>query len=296
MPELPEVETVRRGLTPVMVGANVTQIEKRRVDLRFPFGRNFKQRIEGARVETLGRRAKYLLAELSTGDCLVMHLGMSGRFLIQERHKTASSDTLGDYVYATGANAKHDHVIFQLSNGYRVTYNDPRRFGFMLLIQKSELERHKFFRDLGVEPLSNQLSAQYLALRAMGRRTHLKSFLMDQRIVAGLGNIYACEALHHARVSPNRAAASLVNRHKKPTERAERLVVAIRDVLQKAIQVGGSTLRDYRGPSGESGRFQENFAVYDRECMPCRRTWCNGVVKRSVHQGRSTFHCGSCQR
>ncbi len=295
MPELPEVETVCRGLAPVMVGATFKSVEQRRPKLRFPFGRDFKARLKGARVKTLRRRAKYLLAGLSSGDCLVMHLGMSGRFLVQGK-KSGSSGTLGDYIYDTGAKAKHDHVVFKMSGGSVVTYNDPRRFGFMLLVPESELNDHALFRHLGVEPLGNQLSPSYLATKASGRRSTLKSFLMDQRIVAGLGNIYVCEALHHAHLSPNRAAACLSDRFGKPTQRAERLVVAIRDVLQKAVRLGGSTLRDYRDPSGARGGFQETFAVYDREGAQCCRANCNGIVKRSVHQGRSTFHCGRCQR
>jgi len=295
MPELPEVETVCRGLAPVMIGATFKSVEQRRANLRFPFGGDFKQRLTGARVETLRRRAKYLLAGLSSQDCLVMHLGMSGRFLVQSKNNNAKG-TLGDYIYDTAARSKHDHVVFKMSGGSVVTYNDPRRFGFMLIVPERELEGHALFQHLGVEPLGNQLSSSYLATKASGRRSNLKSFLMDQRIVAGLGNIYVCEALHHARLSPNRSAACLSDRFGKPTERAERLVIAIRDVLQKAVRLGGSTLRDYRDPSGASGEFQETFAVYDREGTPCCRATCDGVVKRSTHHGRSTFHCGRCQR
>lgn len=295
MPELPEVETVCRGLKPVMVGDTICFVEQRCNKLRFPFGRDFKKRLAGARVTTLKRRAKYIQAGLSTGDCLIMHLGMSGRFLVQ-RNKSKSSDTLGDYIYETGANEKHDHVVFHMSGGSTVTYNDPRRFGFMLLVPERKLGDHKLFRHLGVEPLGNALSAPYLAEKAVGRRSTLKTFLMDQRIVAGLGNIYVCEALHHAGLSPNRSASCLSDRFGKPTVRAERLVVAIRDVLSKAVALGGSTLRDYRDPNGDSGGFQETFAVYGRAGAPCSRQGCDGLIKRSVQQGRSTFHCGRCQR
>jgi len=295
MPELPEVETVCRGLAPEMVGATFKTVEQRRANLRFPFGRDFKKRLVGAKVVTLRRRAKYLVAELSTGDCLVMHLGMSGRFLVQPT-RSNTSDTLGDYIYDVGSNPKHDHVVFHMSGGSTITYNDPRRFGFMVLVREKMLAGHALFRHLGVEPLGNELSAIYLSQKAMDRRTSLKSFLMDQRIVAGLGNIYVCEALHHARLSPNRAAKCLSDRCGNPTVRAERLVFAIRDVLQKAVALGGSTLRDYRDANGVSGGFQETFAVYGRAGEACPRQKCAGIVKRSVHQGRSTFHCSRCQR
>ena len=295
MPELPEVETVCRGLTPQMVGATFKTVEQRRANLRFPFGRDFKRRLVGAKVISLRRRAKYLVAGLATGDCLVMHLGMSGRFLVQS-NRSKATDTLGDYIYDGGANSKHDHVVFHMSGGSTITYNDPRRFGFMLLVREQMLEDHALFCRLGVEPLGNELSALYLSQKASARRSSLKSFLMDQRIVAGLGNIYVCEALHHAGLSPNRTAACLSDRFGNPTVRAKRLVIAIRDVLQKAVALGGSTLRDYRDPSGASGGFQETFAVYGRAGEACRRKGCTGSVKRSVHQGRSTFHCGRCQR
>ncbi len=295
MPELPEVETVCQGLAPQMIGATFRTVEQRRANLRFPFGRDFKARLVGAEVATLRRRAKYLLAGLSTGECLVMHLGMSGRFLVHQP-RSKSADTLGDYIYDSGANTKHDHVVFHMSSGATITYNDPRRFGFMLLVPENMLDDHALFRHLGVEPLGNELSAIYLSAKASARRSSLKSFLMDQRIVAGLGNIYVCEALHHAGLSPNRAAACLSDRLGNPTARAERLVIAIREVLQKAVALGGSTLRNYRDPSGASGSFQETFAVYGRAGEVCGRKGCDGLVKRSVHQGRSTFHCGRCQR
>ena len=295
MPELPEVETVRRGLEPVLVGQRFVSVEQRREALRFPFGTDFAERLEGKCVRTLSRRAKYLRAGLSSGESLVMHLGMSGRFLISEK-KSPNSETLGDYIYETHADTKHDHVVFRMSGGRTVTYNDPRRFGFMLVIDDREFDAHALFRHLGVEPLSNQLSALHLAEKACGRRSNLKSFLMDQRIIAGLGNIYVCEALHHAQLSPNRGASCLADRFGKPTVRAERLVHAIRHVLTAAVKVGGSTLRDHRAPNGDSGQFQEAFAVYGRAGAPCPRSGCRGTVKRLSQSGRSTFYCGGCQR
>lgn len=295
MPELPEVETVCRGLAPVMVGRQFLTVEQRRAKLRFPFGRDFRIRLEGAKVTALRRRAKYLIADLSTGECLIMHLGMSGRFDVHSA-EARRSETVGSYIYDTGTNPKHDHVVFKMSGGHTITYNDPRRFGFMQVIAEDACETHTLFRHLGVEPLSNRLSAAYLADKAAGRRTTLKAFLMDQRVVAGLGNIYVCEALHLARLSPNRMAVCLVDRHGKPTRRAERLVDAIRSVLEKAVRLGGSTLRDYRDPNGEKGGFQEAFAVYDQAGARCSRRGCGGSVKRIVQQGRSTFYCSSCQR
>lgn len=295
MPELPEVETVCRGLAPVLVGQRFLDIEQRRANLRFPFDPDFCARLTGARITALRRRAKYLIADLSTGDCLVMHLGMSGRFLI---HASSSKtpDTVGHYIYDTSARSSHDHVVFHLTGGKSVVYNDPRRFGFMLLVPSENLESHALFNRLGVEPLGNQLTAHYLAAKAAGRRSPLKSFLMDQRIVAGLGNIYVCEALHQAKLSPSRSASALALRSGVPSVRCERLVTAIRDVLQRAVDLGGSTLRDYRGPDGDSGNFQETFAVYGRLGARCTRRGCSGTVRRRVQQGRSTFYCGQCQR
>jgi formamidopyrimidine-DNA glycosylase len=302
MPELPEIETVRRGLAPVLVGVRFKGVELRRADLRFPFPTRFAARLEGQTVVTLGRRAKYLLAHLASSEVLVMHLGMSGRFTVRPaRSASAASlplggELVGQFTYNTGPDPAHNHVVFTLESGATITYNDPRRFGLMTLIGQAELATHKLFRDLGVEPLGNELNAVYLAARARGRGADLKAFLMDQRIIAGLGNIYVSEALHRAGLSPNRSAACLVRKNGQPTDRAERLVPAIRSVLEEAIAAGGSTLRDYRQSDGALGDFQHSFAVYGREGEPCVKAGCRGMVQRSVQVGRSTFYCASCQR
>lgn len=294
MPELPEVETVRRGLEPVMVGGRFARVETRRPDLRFPLPERMAQRLRGRRIEHLSRRSKYLLLGLDGGETLIMHLGMSGRF-------TIDGNPQGAFEHATGGAAAHDHVVFDVTAarsalGHRITYNDPRRFGFMLMVADAEFATHPLIRDLGPEPLGNAMTAAHLAARAAGRRTDLKSFLMDQRNVAGLGNIYVAEALFRARLSPHRAAACLADRKGRPTERAERLVPAIRDVLTAAIEAGGSTLRDYRATDGALGYFQHSFLVYGRDGEPCARHGCRGTVRRSLHAGRSTFHCPACQR
>ncbi len=295
MPELPEVEIVRRGLEPVLVGKRFRRVRTFRPDLRFPLPPNFARTLEGRRVESLGRRAKYLLARLSGGDVLVMHLGMTGRFLVRAKGETETHE-LGEFEYGGEFEGKHDHVVFEMSDGGRITYNDPRRFGFMLLIPLDALDTHPLFKGLGVEPLGNEMNEAYLALRAAGRRTSLKAFLMDQRIVAGLGNIYACEALFRARLKPSRAAASLATKSARPTPLAERLVAAIPAVLADAIRAGGSTLRDYRRTDGSAGDFQNSFSVYGREGEPCVRPGCRGIVRRSIEGGRSTFFCPVCQR
>lgn len=295
MPELPEVETVRRGLAPHLVGARIIDVETRCAGLRFPFSDDFLVRLRGQQLVRLDRRAKYLLAELSSGDVLIIHLGMTGRLLVQGSREQ-SAKTLGAYIYETAAAGKHDHVVLHLSNGVTVTYNDPRRFGFMMISAAERLYQHPMFDRLGVEPLSDALTPQYLAQRAAGRRGDLKSFLMDQSIIAGLGNIYVCEALHRAGLSPNRKAASLANAKLGPTVRARRLVPAVRSVLEAALKAGGSTLRDFRAADGEAGSFQESFAVYDRAGDSCARQGCDGIVRRTVQSGRSTFFCSRCQR
>ncbi|HVZ05887.1 bifunctional DNA-formamidopyrimidine glycosylase/DNA-(apurinic or apyrimidinic site) lyase [Hyphomicrobium sp.] len=293
MPELPEVETVRRGLAPVVVGRRITDVETRRPDLRFPFPERFFERLVGQKVVSLDRRAKYLIAGLSSGEDLVMHLGMTGRFtIVQHGHR----ETPGEYTNTVGPNPAHDHLLLRLSNGSRIVYNDPRRFGFMVMMPHAERAQHPLFRGLGVEPLSPELAPQYLARRAQGKKVNLKAFLMDQRIVAGLGNIYVSEALFWARLSPNRAARTLADRRGAPTEPAKRLVPAIREVLELAINAGGSTLRDYRDANGVSGGFQHRFAVYDRAGQPCPRPGCGGTIRRAVHAGRATFYCPRCQR
>lgn len=294
MPELPEVETVRKGLEPVMVGASISGVDLHRPDLRFPLPERFVERLTGQCIERLERRAKYLVAVLSGGEALVMHLGMTGRFTVGAGRQRAH--LLGDYVYPGGSDPKHDHVVFHLKGGAHVIYNDPRRFGFMLMMPDAERSAHPLFRHLGAEPLGNALSADYLAARAFGRKVNLKSFLMDQRNIAGLGNIYVSEALHRASLSPDRAARFLSDRKQRPTARADVLVRAIRDVLTDALAAGGSTLKDYRHADGEKGAFQDKFAVYDRDGQPCPRPGCSGVIRRTVHTGRATYMCPVCQR
>ena len=293
MPELPEVETVRRGLAPVMEGRVIERVEARRPDLRFPFPERFAERLAGRRIETLGRRAKYLLADLDDGDVLVMHLGMSGSFRV-----TLPNDELapGAFHHPRSKAAAHDHVAFSLSGGARVTYNDPRRFGFMALIPRSGLQAHPLFRHVGVEPLGAELDGTLLARLFAGKQTSLKAALLDQRLIAGLGNIYVCEALHRARLSPRRTAGTIARKDGGPTRRAEALAVAIRQVLTDAIAAGGSTLRDFAHADGELGYFQHSFRVYDREDDPCPTPGCRGVVRRIVQTGRSTFFCADCQK
>ena len=294
MPELPEVETVRRGLEPVMAGARIVAVEQRRADLRFPFPESFVERLVGQTVGAMWRRAKYLVAELSGGEALIMHLGMSGRFAIARPGDSPAPP--GAFVHEAGGIAAHDHVVFHFESGARVTYNDVRRFGYMDLVALDDLESCRHFAGLGVEPLGNGLNADFLAARASGRTTDLKAFLLDQRNIAGLGNIYVCEALFRAGLSPRRRAGALAIRGGRPTGRAERLVPVIRAVLEDAIRAGGSTLRDYRHADGELGYFQHAFQVYGREGEPCLTPGCGAKVQRIVQAGRSTFFCGNCQR
>jgi formamidopyrimidine-DNA glycosylase len=295
MPELPEVETVRRGLEPVLTGRRFKHVEQRRPDLRFALPERFAERLTGRKVERLERRAKYILAHLDSGEVLTMHLGMTGRFTIA-RGGDGRGLQLGEFTYDEGADPTHDHVVFTMTGGATVTYNDARRFGYMMLVPGAQLAAHPHFKDLGVEPLGNALNAEYLAAKAYGRKTDLKAFLMDQRIVAGLGNIYVCEALYRARLDPCRTASRLATRGGRPTPAAERLVIAIRDVLREAIEAGGSTLRDYKQADGSLGDFQHRFAVYGREGEPCLTTGCRGKVRRKSQGGRSTFACRVCQR
>ncbi len=294
MPELPEVETVRSGLESVLVGARFERVEQRRADLRFPFPERFPERLTGQRVISLGRRAKYLLAALESGEVLIMHLGMSGRFMILRAGANAKNP--GEFLHRAGEHNRHDHVVFTMSNGATVTYNDARRFGFMLLSAGEKLASHKLMRNLGVEPLGDALTPDYLAARLQGKRTNLKAALLDQRIIAGLGNIYVCEALFRARLSPRREASSLALGSGAPSARARALVPKIKSVLEDAIAAGGSTLKDFHAPEGELGYFQHSFAVYGREGLECARPGCGGVVKRIVQGGRSSFYCPGCQR
>ena len=351
MPELPEVETVVRGLSPVMEGRRIEQVEQRRPDLRFPLPERFAERLKGRRIERLNRRAKYILAHLEGGEILTMHLGMSGRFSIQGQHRATNGvsplanartrgaaeekgltpireqlgeftqdadlarfqhdglarfqhdglarfqhDDLARFHHDAGNDPAHDHVVFRMEGGATITYNDARRFGYMSLIGSDEFALHPHFKDLGIEPLGNELTPHFLAGKAEGRKTDLKAFLMDQRIIAGLGNIYVCEALHRSGLSPNRQSSTLARRGAKPTDRAERLVAEIRAVLEAAIAAGGSTLRDYKKADGSLGYFQHAFKVYGREGEPCAKGGCKGNVTRIVQAGRSTFFCPACQR
>ena len=292
MPELPEVETVRRGLAPTMVGARFAAVEARRGDLRTPFPPRFAERLKGRRVLSLSRRAKYLLASLDGGETLVMHLGMSGSFRIERDEKLV----VPPFHNERPKLAAHDHVVFDLDSGARVVYNDPRRFGAMDLVPTEGVDRRPPFDALGVEPLSDDFDAARLAALCAGSRAPIKTALLDQKRVAGLGNIYVCEALWRARLSPLRPAAILADAKGRPTAAARALAPAIRAVLEEAIEAGGSTLRDHRRPDGELGYFQHAFAVYDREGAACLRRGCGGIIARAAQGGRSSFHCPACQK
>ncbi|MBC8019686.1 MAG: bifunctional DNA-formamidopyrimidine glycosylase/DNA-(apurinic or apyrimidinic site) lyase [Methyloceanibacter sp.] len=311
MPELPEVETVRRGLEPFLVGNAFARVEQRRADLRFPLPSNFAKRLTGRKVEALDRRAKYLLARLDGGEVLVMHLGMTGRFSIDcprrskrpSRKRANTSQgfddapvAFGEFVPAQERPPKHEHIVFHLGDGTTLRYSDARRFGLMDLVPSDALEGHALFRDLGVEPLSSAFTPEWLAKRLKGKATSIKAALVDQKLVAGLGNIYACEALHRAGISPLRRAGTLATKSGKPTEKTRDLVASIKGVLADAIKAGGSSLRDYRRADGRLGRFQHRFKTYDREGRACPRKGCGGSVRRIVQAGRSTFYCPTCQR
>jgi formamidopyrimidine-DNA glycosylase len=294
MPELPEVETVRLGLLPVLVGNRFESIEQRRRDLRSPLPKQFAKRLEGRTVDALDRRAKYLLARLDDGEVLVMHLGMTGRFSIDRPN--GKSFELGEFEYEQKPAPKHEHIVFHLADGTAVRYSDTRRFGLMDLIAADALPKHALFKGLGLEPLGSEFTAKWLASRLKGKATSIKAALIDQRLIAGLGNIYACEALFRAGVSPLRLAGSLTTKTGKPTKAVEALVRAIKAVLEDAIEAGGSSLRDYARADGRLGRFQHSFKVYGREGKPCRKKGCRGTVRRIVQSGRSTFYCPNCQR
>ncbi|HNR75873.1 MAG TPA: bifunctional DNA-formamidopyrimidine glycosylase/DNA-(apurinic or apyrimidinic site) lyase [Parvularculaceae bacterium] len=288
MPELPEVETVRRGLAPSMEGAAFERVLARRNDLRFDLPAGFAGRLEGARVDRLARRGKYLVAPLSSGESLIMHLGMSGRFTIERDGNDARP---GAFHHAPQPHAAHDHVEFFMRGPQgraRIVFNDPRRFGFMDLAPSATIERSRHFLGMGPEPLESGFTAKSLAAALKGRRTPMKAALLDQKLIAGVGNIYACEALFEAGISPRRSAATL------GAGRVETLWRAIRATLTDAIAAGGSSLKDFAAADGSLGYFQHRFRVYDREGEPCPR--CARPVRRIVQSGRSTFYCGGCQR
>jgi formamidopyrimidine-DNA glycosylase len=301
MPELPEVETVRRGLQPAMEGAKIVKAEARRKDLRFPFQKDFVARLEGQIVTGLGRRAKYLMADLASGDVLLMHLGMSGSFRVV---RADAANTPGQFHHPRNEQRAHDHVMFRMSSGADVIFNDPRRFGYMKIIARQALEDEPLLKGLGPEPLGNEFDAKMLARACASKKTSLKAGLLDQRVVAGLGNIYVCEALFRAHLSPRRPAATLATKAGQrkgvaggePTDHAKRLVTAIHAVLNQAIKAGGSSLRDHRQTSGELGYFQHSFQVYDREGEKCQSAGCGGIVRRFTQNGRSTFWCPKCQK
>ena len=291
MPELPEVETVRRGLQPVVEGARIDRVEQRRPDLRFPFPERFPARLEGRTVTALGRRAKYLTFHLDDGLTMIAHLGMSGSFRIE---KDNSAIVPGEFHYERSKAEAHDHVAFHLTTPggepATVIFNDPRRFGFMLFAERGELDTHPMLAGLGIEPTGNALGGETLADLLAGRNAPLKAALLDQRVIAGLGNSSVSDALWRARLSPRRRAGTVTG------QRAERLATAIREVIADAVAAGGSSLRDHIQTDGSLGYFQHSFSVYDREGEPCPRIECNGVVRRIVQSGRSTFYCPVCQR
>jgi formamidopyrimidine-DNA glycosylase len=296
VPELPEVETVRRGLAPFMEGATMARVEQRRPDLRFPFPERFAERLEGARIAALGRRAKYLLVHLDRGPVLICHLGMSGSFRIETE---GEAHVPGEFHHERSKLAAHDHVVFHLERAegpVRIVFNDPRRFGFMLLAEEDGLAAHPMLADLGTEPTGNTLDGALLNRLFAGKQAPLKAALLDQTLIAGLGNIYVCEALWRARLSPKRAAGSITSSRQPSTLRADRLAEQVRAVIADAIAAGGSSLRDYVHADGSLGYFQHSFSVYDREGEPCPRITCSGVVTRAVQSGRSTFYCPVCQR
>ncbi len=281
MPELPEVETVRRGLSPAMEGKKVLSLEVNRPDLRFPFPDDFALRVAGAWILRMGRYAKFLTVDLATGETIVMHLGMSGRFRIE-------GGALGEYHYETGDDPSHDHVVFRMEGGISITYNDPRRFGFMEMWPTTDFENYPRLKDMGPEPLSNRFSAAYLNDALKGKAAPIKAALLDQKVIAGLGNIYVCEALFRAGISPRRKSSTI------PGVRAGRLAPAINTVIAEAIDAGGSSISDFSSASGELGYFQHRFQVYDREGDPC--VICEKEIKRLVQSGRSSFYCGGCQK
>jgi formamidopyrimidine-DNA glycosylase len=293
MPELPEVETVRRGLAPAMEDARFVDVVAHRGDLRWPLPNDFVARLKGQKVVGLGRRAKYLLADLSSGDVLLMHLGMSGSFRVVDAGK---AKTPGLFHYQRSDYGTHDHVVFRMSSGATIAFNDPRRFGCMKLFPRRAIDEEPLLRSLGPEPLGNAFDAAMLADACAGKKTSVKAALLDQRIVAGLGNIYVCEALNRSKISPRRMASTLATRAGAPQERTGPLVDSIKAVLADAIEAGGSSLRDHKQTNGDLGYFQHRFRVDDREGKPCPTRGCTGTIRRIVQGGRSTFFCPVCQK
>ncbi len=296
MPELPEVETVKRGLEPVLLGRRIKAVTLRRENLRFPFPEDFAGRLQNAKVEALSRRAKYILIDFDNGQTLIAHLGMTGRFTA---YNSKGASNLGEFYFETGAgeaaDGPHDHVVFDLDDESRLIYSDPRRFGMMDLAETGELHQHKLLKGLGIEPLGNELSTQYLISKFRNKLAPLKAALLDQRIIAGLGNIYVCEALHRSGLKPQRKAGSLV-KSQSHDPRLEALAGHIRDILNEAIKAGGSTLQDFASATGEQGSYQQRFTAYDREGEPCQTPQCTGTIKRIVQSGRSSFYCPVCQK
>lgn len=296
MPELPEVETVRRGLQPVLEGARIERVETRRPNLRYPFPDHFSERLEGHRITSLGRRAKYLITDVEDAPLLICHLGMSGSFRIET---DADGTAPGNFHHERSKSETHDHVVFHVADpkgvASRVIFNDPRRFGFMLFAERGGAE-HPMLSGLGVEPTGNSLDGALLSGLFEDKKTPLKAALLDQRLIAGLGNIYVSEALWRAGLSPLRAAGTIAGKGKIARERAELLATSVREVIADAIAAGGSSLRDYVHTDGSLGYFQHSFSVYDRESEPCPRPGCGGHIERIVQSGRSTFYCRQCQR
>ncbi len=290
MPELPEVETVRRGLAPALVGRRIKRARTKRPDLRFPFPPRFAARLSGRRVDALERRAKYLLAHLDNGKVWITHLGMTGRWSI-----IGAKQQPGDFYYSEPPDPTHTHVIVEMEEGAKgekilLEFNDPRRFGYMDLIDARELEAHPFFKAMGPEPLGNEFHEPYLKRALAGKKTSIKAALLDQRVVAGLGNIYVVEALHRAGIAPTMQAGRI------SAKRLDKLYHAIRAVLEEAIEAGGSTLSDYAQVDGAQGGFQHRFRVYDRAGEPCAKEGCGGTIVSATQGGRSSYWCPRCQR
>ena len=289
MPELPEVETVKLGLGPVMNGRKIDFFEKRRDNLRWALPSNMSERLQGAKVLNISRRAKYIQMHLDSGETLLMHLGMSGRVLVHDT-KMEKLQSFKGYEFRNGQSEKHDHLIFKLDNGSKIIYNDPRRFGAVDLVQSSALNNHVWLRNLGPEPLDRAFSFEYLSSKLSLRKAHIKTVLMDQRLVAGLGNIYVSEALWGAGVCPSRTACQV------KSENIFRLIRSIKKVLRSAIKQGGTSLQDFRGVRGDIGYFQNKLNVYGRAGTRCRDRNCVGTIQNIKQSGRSSYYCNKCQR